>query len=129
MKYAKGICWVDDTRIPFDDEVVGGGKKATSIFGGDAGYEYDGFSTNKTGGRFTPSLLVCDDMLNDGKSSSSNGGRGEKTLGTLGGNGIYNKGWGKDKDADGLGGYGDSGSSSRYYNLDKWFDKVINEIC
>jgi hypothetical protein len=24
--------------------------------------------------------------------------------------------------------YGDSGSSSRYYDLDKWFDKVIDEI-
>ena len=23
---------------------------------------------------------------------------------------------------------GDSGSSSRYYDLDKWFDKVIDEI-
>jgi hypothetical protein len=124
MKYAKGICWVDDTRIPFDDEVVGGGKKATSIFGGDAGYEYDGFSTNKTGGRFTPSLLVCDDMLNDGVISKSGGRTISKTEDTNIKNNVYNVGWvrtGSDVK--------DTGSSSRYYNLDKWFDKVINEIC
>ncbi len=133
MKYAKGVCWVDDTRIPFIDDVDLDKKlpkqDGGTIYGGGKGfYRTDEISEYKTGGRFTPSLLVCDDMLNDGNSSSSNGGRGEKSLGTLGGNGIYNKGWGKDKDADGLGGYGDSGSSSRYYDLDKWFDKVINNL-
>jgi hypothetical protein len=25
-------------------------------------------------------------------------------------------------------GIGDSGSSSRYYDLDKWFDKIIKEL-
>ena len=123
MRYAKGIMWLDDCRIPFVDEVVGGGKKATTIFGGDAGYEHDGFTTNETGGRFTPNLLVCDDMLNDGVISKSGGRTISKTEDTNIKNNVYNVGWvrtGSDVK--------DSGSSSRYYDLDKWFDKVIDEI-
>jgi hypothetical protein len=126
MKYAKGICWVDDTRIPFDDEVVGGGKKATSIFGGDAGYEYDGFSTNKTGGRFTPSLLVCDDMLNDGKTYG-NLFKQTRNKDTDGGTGNSIVRGHKEGESNGV--FDNGTSSSRFYDLDKWFDKVINEIC
>jgi hypothetical protein len=126
MKYAKGICWVDDTRIPFDDELVGGGKKATSIFGGDAGYEYDGFSTNKTGGRFTPSLLVCDDMLNDGKTYG-NLFKQTRNKDTDGGTGNSIVRGHKEGESNGV--FDNGTSSSRFYDLDKWFDKVINEIC
>lgn len=132
MIYSKGICWLDDTRIPFVDE-------------GDNNTTRDRYDTNiyinhnsKLGvgsiddsakqGRFTPNLLVCDDMLNDGNVSNSSGGKGEKTLGTLGRNGIYNKGWGKDETADGLGGYGDKGSNSRYYNIDLWFNQLLNKL-
>ena len=120
MKYAKGIMWLDDCRIPFVDEVVGGGKKATTIFGGDAGYEHDGFTTNETGGRFTPNLLVCDDMLNDGviTKQSKRTYKPTEHTGSL---------FGNSPQAHGIG-IGDSGSSSRYYDLDKWFDKVIDEI-
>jgi len=78
-------------------------------------------------GRFPANILVSDDMLNDGSESKSSGGSGEKTLGTLGKNGIYNKGWGKDENADGLGGYKDKGSNSRYYDIDKWFEKLLND--
>ena len=120
MKYAKGIMWLDDCRIPFVDEVVGGGKKATTIFGGDAGYEHDGFTTNETGGRFTPNLLVCDDMLNDGviTKQSKRTYKPTEHTGSL---------FGNSPQAHAVG-IGDSGSSSRYYDLDKWFDKVIDEI-
>jgi hypothetical protein len=81
----------------------------------------------KSQGRFPANILVSDDMLNDGYVSKSSGGSGEKTLGTLGKNGIYNKGWGKDENADGLGGYQDKGSNSRYYDIDKWFEKLLND--
>ena len=120
MRYAKGVMWLDDCRIPFVDEVVGGGKKATTIFGGDAGYEHDGFTTNETGGRFTPNLLVCDDMLNDGviTKQSKRTYKPTEHTGSL---------FGNSPQAHAVG-IGDSGSSSRYYDLDKWFDKVIDEI-
>jgi hypothetical protein len=126
MKYSKGVCWVDDTRIPFVDELVGGGKKATSIFGGDAGYEYDGFTTNKTGGRFTPSLLVCDDMLNDGKTYG-NLFKQTRNKDTDGGTGNSIVRGHKEGESNGV--FDNGTSSSRFYDLDKWFDKVINEIC
>jgi len=123
IKYSKGICWLDDCRIPFVDEVVGGGKKATTIFGGDAGYEHDGFTTNETGGRFTPNLLVCDDMLNDGIIREGNKPSKRNK------NHRYSMDYGlKVYDGMDITGYGDTGSSSRYYDLDKWFDKVIDEI-
>ena len=131
MKYSKGIMWLDDCRIPFVDEKDPSAERYKSyrnvdnLYGGygDTHYEY-----KEQQGRFTPNLLVCDDMLNDGNVSNSSGGKGEKSLGTLGRNGIYNKGWGKDESADGLGGYGDKGTNSRYYDLDKWFDKMLYEI-
>jgi hypothetical protein len=70
-------------------------------------------------GRFTPNLLVCDDMLNDGITSKgfSGGGGPTRFAGAVGG-----------KKLDEYNYYGDKGSSSRYYDLDKWFDKVIDEI-
>jgi hypothetical protein len=126
MKYAKGVSWTDDCRIPFVDELVGGGKKATSIFGGDAGYEYDGFTTNKTGGRFTPSLLVCDDMLNDGKTYG-NLFKQTRNKDTDGGTGNSIVRGHKEGESNGV--FDNGTSSSRFYDLDKWFDKVINEIC
>ena len=122
MNYSKGIMWLDDCRIPFVDEVVGGGKKATSIFGGDAGYEHDGFTTNDTGGRFTPNLLVCDDMLNDGNLD----GGSAYCVPT-----FYDKKY----KIDALTmpnrtktGYGDKGTNSRYYDLDLWFDKMLEKL-
>ena len=125
MRYAKGIMWLDDCRIPFVDEKVGGGKKATTIFGGDAGYEHDGFTTNDTGGRFTPNLLVCDDMLNDGSVSKTNtsiikpsNNSNSNILG--GGKGIPPT---KERIQN-----GDKGSNSRYYDLDLWFDKMIDKL-
>lgn len=130
MIYSKGICWLDECRIPFVDEGEMEGvcksdktkKEYIKGWGGIFNYKRSGGNTK---GRFTPNLLVSDDVLNDGSVSNSSGGKGEKTLGTLGRNGIYNKGWGKDETADGLGGYGDKGSNSRYYDIDLWFNKLI----
>jgi hypothetical protein len=67
-------------------------------------------------GRFTPNLLVCDDMLNDGKISISEGGKTTRDTAHFGGATFK------------MEGYGDKGTNSRYYDLDKWFDKVIDEI-
>ena len=89
-----------------------------------------------TKGRFPANIIFDEEagQLLDEQSgdSKSQGGKGEKSLGTLGKNGIYNKGWGKDENADGLGGYGDTGGASRFFynvnliNEDK-INKQINE--
>jgi hypothetical protein len=72
-------------------------------------------------GRFPANLLVSDDMLNDGVISKSS---------------LFNKtntpifdtknGW-NDNNISGStgGGFNDKGTNSRYYDIDKWFDKII----
>ena len=122
MRYAKGIMWLDDCRIPFVDDgdiksATPGSLNATgefSLFGLKSGNELD------KQGRFTPNLLVCDDMLNDGviTKQSKRTYKPTEHQGSL---------FGNSPQAHGVG-IGDSGSSSRYYDLDKWFDKIIKEL-
>jgi len=132
MKYAKGIMWLDDCRIPFVDET----DKGKSVPGGKVSYTDESWGQQaglektlqekrepNTQGRFTPNLLVCDNMLNDGsvsKSQKTNGvniGRFPNTIKT----GVeYQKEYER--------GFSDKGTNSRYYDLDKWFDKIIDEI-
>jgi hypothetical protein len=129
MRYAKGIMWLDDCRIPFVDgneDTTRGkyeNKVQVGIMAERPNIKFVGsFDDSAKQGRFTPNLLVCDDMLNDGniggssfcpptkyeyessKDKFNSGGRRTKT------------------------GIGDKGTNSRYYDLDKWFDKVIDEI-
>ena len=124
MKYAKGIMWLDDCRIPFVDETEKEGvcksDKNIKTWNVDWGI----FIYNRTGGdtkgRFTPNLLVCDDMLNDGSIT-----QGTKTKVIEGLNKGY-EGWGMNKKK--LVEKSDKGTNSRYYDLDKWFDKVIENL-
>jgi hypothetical protein len=122
MRYSKGVMWLDDCRIPFVDVNENTIRKTTrcGLFNMT---DIDERINGNTQGRFTPNLLVCDDMLNDGVISKSGGRTISKTEDTNIKNNVYNVGWvrtGSDVK--------DSGSSSRYYDLDKWFDKIIDEI-
>ena len=121
MRYAKGIMWLDDCRIPFvGTDTTNAGKRTCNIFeteyqsGGNGSPDYE---TNPLG-RFTPNLLVCDDMLNDGTITKAT------AAGKKGKSGFVNGYESGDYDIP----YGDKGTNSRYYDLDKWFDKVIDEI-
>jgi hypothetical protein len=129
MKYSKGIMWLDDTRIPFvdsDKETINFDrprireKKDEWIMSGGKRWDDPDVKEYNTQGRFTPNLLVCDDMLNDGviTKQSKRTYKPTEHTGSL---------FGNSPQAHGVG-IGDSGSSSRYYDLDKWFDKVIDEI-
>ena len=124
MKYAKGICWLDDTRIPFTED-GGWGKRHNQEYP-----EWKGAKNFTHGeqhleqndkGRFTPNLLVCDDMLNDGSVTEAKANLNYKWNNTNSGGDIFsNRGTYTPRN--------DKGSSSRYYDLDKWFDKIIDEI-
>jgi hypothetical protein len=129
MKYSKGIMWLDDCRIPFVNEIsikISGDRKHLQKWKERDGRtprnidEIDNTPYENTQGRFTPNLLVCDDMLNDGviTKQSKRTYKPTEHSGSL---------FGNSPQAHGVG-IGDSGSSSRYYDLDKWFDKVIDEI-
>jgi hypothetical protein len=121
--------WLDDCRIPFVNEIsikISGDRKHLQKWKERDGRtprnidEIDNTPYENTQGRFTPNLLVCDDMLNDGviTKQSKRTYKPTEHSGSL---------FGNSPQAHGVG-IGDSGSSSRYYDLDKWFDKVIDEI-
>jgi len=132
MRYSKGIMWLDDCRIPFVDEKDGyTDEEWKNLY---AGNRIDS-STNVGNevkniirellpkapkGRFTPNLLVCDDMLNDGSISKAGDYKGE---GSKSG-GIWDKSTGKPAGKE----YGDKGTNSRYYDLDKWFDNILEKL-
>ena len=129
MRYAKGIMWLDDCRIPFvdsDKETINFDRARVrpnqqEYFGNELGYNYFTDENNKeynTQGRFTPNLLVCDDLLNDGSVSKSNSG-GISSGNNFGG--LTQK----HRDRKGV---DDKGTNSRYYDLDTWFNKIIDEI-
>jgi hypothetical protein len=125
MRYSKGVMWLDDCRIPFvNGDTTNAGKRTCNIFeteyqsGGNGSPNYE---TNPKG-RFTPNLLVCDDMLNDGSTTKSGFNPNANIKQYRGGN--FGGGKTNDNGID----YGDKGSNSRYYDLDKWFDKIIEKL-
>ena len=116
--------WLDDCRIPFveTDPLQNGisGRDNGKMDTNNQGWGFKRLDREPGLGRFTPNLLVCDDMLNDGviTKQSKRTYKPTEHTGSLFGNSPQ-------AHAEGI---GDSGSSSRYYDLDKWFDKVIDEI-
>jgi len=134
MTHSKGISWFDDCRIPFVDDKDKGSvlDPITGIKGykHTAGAMTGGIPRMDSGnaiGRYPANLLVCDDMLNDGNIIQYNKNRTD--------NGTYLGGHRKEyvgtddndvvKQIKGQF-FNDKGSNSRYYDIDKWFDKIIN---
>jgi hypothetical protein len=127
MRYSKGIMWLDDCRIPFVDE---GDMKATTEKKwtiGEGKQSDMGFGTKKIGnvstpkGRFTPNLLCMDDVLNDGIKPN----KGHRSKSKVTGYGEF--GGGK-SEYHGIGEYMEVDSKSRYYDLDLWFDKMLERL-
>ena len=123
MKYAKGIMWLDDCRIPFlTDEGYNykNGPKGNSF---SVGQEPDGKRTEPVEsnplGRFTPNLLVCDDMLNDGSVSKTT----QKNKVVKNTTQMFNYSTQREYPE-----INDKGTNSRYYDLDKWFDMMVNNL-
>ena len=118
--------WLDDCRIPFNADDKFDIRRYNEYHDTFSSYEDRGSADGKyvvnepnQQGRFTPNLLVCDDMLNDGTiTKQSNRFYTEGT----GGQGFYGV------QSNGIKQSGDKGTNSRYYDLDKWFDKIIDEI-
>jgi hypothetical protein len=124
--------WLDDCRIPFVDEKDPSAERYKSYRNVDnlyGGYGDTHYNYKEQQGRFTPNLLVCDDMLNDGKVVQYNktrvdngsylGGHREEFVGTDN-NPIKNKIKGQF--------FSDKGTNSRYYDLDLWFDKMLEKL-
>ena len=120
--YSKGISWIDDCRIPFVDEGdTWNNQVAQDIRGGTfIGVQkgnLDLIKNHNTKGRFPANILVCDDMLNDGVIQISKQGKERNSI---------NKGYFGGGLKNNTNEYSDKGSNSRYYDIDKWFNNLID---
>ena len=119
--YSKGISWINDCRIPFVDEKDPSKERYKSyrnvdnLYGGygDTFYEY-----KEQQGRFPANILVSDDMLNDGNKPN----KGHRSKSKVSGYGEF--GGGK-SEYHGIGEYMSVDSTSRYYDIDRWFNNLI----
>jgi hypothetical protein len=136
MRYAKGIMWLDDCRIPFNADDKFDIRRYNEYHDTFSSYEDRGSAEGKyevnepnQQGRFTPNLLVCDDLLNDGVITQYNKTREDKGN-YLGGHRKEYVGTTDNDIVKQIKGqfFSDKGSNSRYYDLDKWFDKVIGNL-
>ncbi len=96
----KGVTWLDDVRIPADPA------------------DGDG---NSSGGRFPANLVVSDDSLNDGREHKSGVVFPHHNI--TGKKYLYDK-YGHRTASDTVC-YGDSGSFSRFFDIDKWEAQFI----
>lgn len=118
LKNGKGISWLDDCRVPSEPRIqpeagyIRNGRTDAEVFLGN--------DTTKTGqtsvvsGRFPANLLVSDDVLNDGTITrqSVRTYRARQNGKTFGGSDMAI--------TENIQGIADSGSYSRYFDLDKW---------
>ena len=122
----KGITWLDDCRIPYqneDDKTEGQSARTTKaqVNGYGAFDAFDRSDRSQITGRFPANLLVSDDVLNDGRitKSTTRNPTGRAILDT-------SKGWNQNSMIDQTErGFNDSGSYSRYFDLDKWAEKTL----
>lgn len=114
LSNGKGITWLDDCRIPYQNDIPSAGKR-TQTFGGSENTE-DNWECNNQG-RFPANLLVSDDVLNNGeKQPQGHWSKGKTTgFGEYGGGKSEYKGVGPKQQTD---------SYSRYFDLDKWADTL-----
>jgi len=119
--YSKGISWINDCRIPFDESGCWKTpQKPRTNLGIKLSKGNEIRNDASPQGRFPANLLVSDDMLNDGSITSQNTGLRKNP-------GIKTEEWKSGhKNNIPILTQGDKGSNSRYYNIDKWFNNLID---
>jgi hypothetical protein len=120
LNNSKGCTWLDDCRIPFQnnmDSDIDVMRSRKSSKGFTSGKEW---TQGNNKGRFPANLIVSDDSLNDGKISKTSKSYRTDRPDITGGNFKTYKG-SFETDTPRLSNYDDSGSYSRYFDLDKWF--------
>jgi len=125
LKHGTGAIDIDGCRIPTTSQDQEAIEKKNKSFENANGKEYEGIqfvNENRnleanTQGRFPANIICTDDALNDGEmTKSTNNVRKNKV--PTGEKGIYNK-----YEAQDSFGHSDSGSKSRYFNIDVWAEK------
>jgi len=119
----KGCTWLGDCRIPTKDfvTVLNIGVPGNNF--NDDSYVWSGVDYYMSSeGRFPANILVSDDSLNDGfKRTSGKMKANTKRRNRKG----YSGKMPKKTNAETI---GDSGSFSRYFDLDAWFLKFVNDL-
>jgi len=134
LKNRKGITWLDKGRIPYkgkNDFIISHHNKqlkekdkSTGMFGATNGFGL--LESNISQGRFPANLLVSDDVLNDGNKHSSKHTRlRERFKQYRQRSNIYMD---TNKMLNWKNIYYDSGSFSRYFDLDKWWVEKIKQL-
>ena len=133
LKNGKGVTWLDDCRVPYDTkqepdtgdmyylkrgkDYPNQGKSSSKIMGTDT----ERVGITMAPGRFPANLLVEDDALNDGSVTKSGKDAVRRQEGMfvkhhLGGVGDLQVS------------HNDSGSFSRYFSLDAWWEERIKSL-
>lgn len=131
LKNGKGITWLENCRVPYENEndfqqrqrgIIKDGKdQPSSTYNDNFGLKtYDSSLYETKQGRFPANLLVSDDVLNDGSIRKSGKDCIRRQPGTFVEH--YYGGIGVEQIT-----YGDSGSFSHYFDLDKWFINKLPE--
>lgn len=135
----KGVTWLDDCRIPFEDtanpatnplyRVKNGYKIAKNPDKNPTSYtvrKKPGKIEVNPEGRYPANLLVSDNCLDDGKVHTSGTIEPHHLIDHQKTSGIYGKY--ENLPADEQTTYGDSGSFNRYFSLDAWFEKQVKKL-
>lgn len=128
----KGITWLDDGRIPYQSDSDKGDInrfKGVPMLPPEKGFNQNkviiDVEVGQNGGRFPANLLVSNDVLNDGNVTKSPDDyvRGSDSENKN----SYSEGIGQKK-GDISRNFGDSGSFSRYFDLDAWMNEQIKQL-
>jgi len=127
MATGKGVTWLDNCRMPYVSEAD---KKAAADKNQHENYKNPGSNKDSysgdyperhnydaSKGRFPANLLVSDDALNDGNITTSEGGVTQ-----------MRSHFGSVDAQQRNGGYGDSGSHSRYFDVDAWWAQQLHDM-
>lgn len=139
LKNGKGITWLDNCRIPYENSGnVASNPKLRSEQGLSHKQSKDDNSSNykvkkqesefspDNKGRFPANLLCSDDVLNDGKITKSPSGKVKRQ--PRKGQVFTGQSCGFKSENLTEAGKGDSGSYSRYFDLDAWFRERIKQL-
>jgi len=123
LKNGKGVMWLDDCRIPLQtgEDISVEREEEKELDTNKQGWGFKAVSRDNRG-RFPANLLVSDDVLNDGRNHKS-GHMDSIAKGDPTNQNVYGKMYERKVYSE-----GDSGSFSRYFDLDKWFLKTVENL-
>lgn len=123
MKDGKGVTWLEAGRIPIEGDagVWGSSNEGCKPTFCDSESVHEYRSQQHPQGRFPANLLVSDDVLDDGRVTKSSGGKS-------GHDGAYSGGWKEAHYGDAKPGLGDTGTFSRYFSLDAWWEALPESV-